>query len=221
MKRSFLALALSSLISIFASAKDEVKPDTRPIFGVKAGFDINIPSDWHTSSGHIDMYEHGYGVTLGAVCNIYLGKSFYLEPGVSLFYDQYVYKDVVLAQGHGELITADPKVNKYGVRVPIVAGFAFAVNDQFSFSLFTGPEFNYVFSGKYSLPKKYADYEFPSDPFESERRFDCAWKIGVTVPLSYFHIGIDTALGITDLMKSPGISFRENRVTVSVTYYFN
>lgn len=221
MKRSFLILLLSSLISFCAVAQDEVKSDTRPIFGAKIGFDINIPGDWHNNSGSVDMYRQGYGVTLGGVCNIYLGKSFFLEPGVSLFYDQYSYKDMTISAEGDDFVNVDPKVNKYGVRIPIVVGYAFAINDELSFSVFTGPEFNCAFAGKYTLPHQYSHYEFPTNPFDTERRFDCAWKIGLAVPLSYFQIGFDTAIGISDLMKSSGISFRENRVTVSVTYYFN
>lgn len=221
MKRSLLIYSISFFSFLGSFAQEDIKSDTGPIFGAKVGFDINIPGKWHNSGGSIDMYRHGYGVTLGGVCNIYLGKSFFLEPGVSIYYDQYSYKDLSIAAEGDYFVNADPKVNKYGVRVPIVVGYAFAINDELSFSVFTGPEFNFAFAGKYTLPHKYSHYEFPTNPFDTERRLDCAWRIGLAVPLSCFQIGIDTTIGISDLIKNPGISFRENRVTVSVTYYFN
>ena len=221
MKHSGLILLFSAISTFYTIAQENPTSDTRPIFGAKVGFDINIPGKWHNRDGSIDMYRHGCGVTIGGVCNIYLGKSFFLEPGISLYYDQYSYKDFAIPSESELVENADPKVNKYGIRLPVVVGYAFAVSDQFSFSVFTGPEFNYAFAGKYSLPHKFSHLDFPTDPFVSDRRFDCTWKIGLTVPLSYFHIGIDTSIGITDLLKNPDISFRENRVTVSLTYYFN
>ena len=76
-------------------AQDEAaNVDTRPMWGIKATFDFNIPGNWHNDGSSIKMFDHGYGATLGAVCNIYLGHGFYFEPGLSFFYDSYAYNDL-------------------------------------------------------------------------------------------------------------------------------
>ena len=45
-----------------------------------------------------------------------------------------------------------------------------------------------------------------------------AWKVGVGFPIDNMMVGVDAAIGMTDLLRTP-MSFRENRVSVSFTYY--
>lgn len=51
-----------------------------------------------------------------------------------------------------------------------------------------------------------------------QSRFDCAWKIGIGFPWENMMLGLDASIGMTDLLRTP-ISFRENRVSVTFTYY--
>lgn len=214
-KRFLLPLITISAVCLKANGQDD---STRPMFGLKAAFDINIPGDWHTANGSVDMYKIGYGGTIGGVYNVYLGRGFYLEPGVSLFYDSYSYKDLTIADSDyngPNLLKA--KVNKFGFRIPVVAGYTFG-NENFSLSVYTGPELSYAFAGKISYDIPF-DEGMPTGLFDNQRRVDCSWKIGLGYPVNNFLISWEAAIGMTDLMKNPLISFRENRVTIGLTYY--
>ena len=166
------------------------------------------------------MYRHGYGANIGGVCNVWLGKGFFFEPGVSLYYDSYSFKDLIVDGGPNSDSDKDPRLYKIGVRIPLVAGYDWQTGDRFSLSFFTGPELNYSFAGKYVFHNKEVWGDMSDNPFLDQRRLDCAWKIGVGVPLNGFMISAEAAIGITDLMKNPDLSFRENRFTIALTRYF-
>lgn len=220
MKRFLIAASLACLTPIFHPAAAE-EVDTAPMFGLRAAFDVNIPGNWHNSGGSVKMYRHGYGFTLGAVSNVYLGNGFYLEPGLSLFYDSYSYHDLqIAADDTAGWTTADLSQYKLGLRLPVVAGYSFNVSDRLSMSVYTGPELSWAFDGKIRVKEPDLVGNFPDALFgDFHRRVDCAWKVGFGVPYNSFFISIDAAIGLTDLMKNPGISFRENRVSVGLTYY--
>ena len=167
------------------------------------------------------MFNQGYGVTAGAVCNIFLGHGFYLEPGASLFYDSYSYHNLVIGDEAGITTTTDPSLYKMGLRIPVVVGYTFGIADKVSMSVYTGPEVSYAFAGKVRIDESIDDDFRPDLLFgpDGQRRLDCAWKVGVGVPYNNIFISIDAAIGITDLLKT-GMSFRENRVSVAASYYF-
>jgi len=218
--RTIALLSLALIIGV-GNARSETEEDTRPMFGIKVAFDVNIPGKWHNDNGSVKMYNHGYGFTLGGVYNVYLGKGFYIEPGVSLFYDRYSFDDLHIINNDGTIVDNNPTVYKIGLRVPVTVGYVFTLTDRFSMSVYTGPELNYSFAGKYIVKHKDSiNTDFPSNPFDGQRRVDCAWRIGLGFPINSFLIGIDASIGMTNLLKNPDISFRENRATVGVTYYF-
>ncbi len=200
-------------------------PDTRPMWGVKAAFDLNLPGKWHGDAGSVNMYRYGFGGTLGAVCNVWLGHNFYLEPGVSIFYDTYSYKGVVFsADGSGYGDESDPSLYKVGVRVPVVAGYSFAVGSSLVMSVFTGPEMSYAFAGKVKLKNpELAGQENGLDLFGrygTQRHVDCAWKFGFGWQMyDSWMISLEGAVGMTDLLRG-GMTFRENRLSVALTRYF-
>lgn len=219
--RKFIVILFSALCSLFTTASAaETDSDTRPMWGVKAAFDINIPGKWHGDAGSVSMYRHGFGGTVGTVCNIYLGKNFYLEPGLSLFYDSYSHKDLIVVNAPGELGEEDPSLYKVGLRIPVVAGYSFNIGENLAMSVYTGPELSYAFAG--DIRFKDADLKGEIGLFGkngNQKRIDCAWEIGVGFPVNEWFISIDAALGMTDLLKG-GMSFRENRCTVGLTRYF-
>ncbi len=219
MKR-ILLLSLIVVLSVKAYAQTE--DNTKPIWGIKAAFDINIPGKWHGAAGGVEMYRIGYGGTLGAVCNIYLGRNFYIEPGISLFYDTYSYKDLIITSSSGIIAEKDPGIYKAGIRIPIVAGYEFSIANRFDMTIFTGPELNYAFTGDVRMKDKSLIYgsELPMFGKEgNQRRVDCAWKIGLGFPWNMWTLSWEADIGMTDLLKT-GMSFRENRVSVNVTRYF-
>lgn len=222
MKHLFsLVFVLFTLVSPYANAQNI--NDSRVIWGVKGALDINFPSKSHIKDVSFDMYKHGLGGNLGAVCNIYLARDFYLEPGLSIFYDTYSYDQFVI--GESPSINFDSRIHKLGLRLPIMIGYAFDVFEIFSMNVYTGPEVSYAFSGwlddKYKGVLSDEDYQSfqPFGKYGTHRRIDCAWKIGLGFPTEYVTINIDAALGLTDVSKGE-ISFNENRLTIGLTHYF-
>ncbi len=214
----FVFMVALSQLNVFSQTTD----DSRPMWGIKAALDVNLPGKWSAGGDKVDMYRHGFGGAVGAVYNIYLGHDFYIEPGLSLFYDAYSYKKLYVAENSQPI---DPTIYKSGFRLPVVAGYSFDFTDRYGMSVYTGPELSYVFSGgirgKYVTPDN-EDIGEALNPYAKHgmfRRFDCAWKIGVAFPTDYVTLNIDAAIGITDICKHD-ISMRENRISIGLAHYF-
>lgn len=189
--------------------------ESTTLWGLRAAVDFNMPSKWHYDGGSFDMYSPGFGLTLGGVCNIYLGKGFYLEPGASLFYDSYSFKDLVISNAPEDQSYNDPGLYKLGIRIPVVAGYAFDISDKLAMCVYTGPEFSYSFAGKIKIH----DNDELDELFGNwQRRADVAWKVGIGFPYKSFTMSVDAALGITDLLKTQ-MRAHDNRLSVSLTYY--
>lgn len=222
MKRFLTMLTMAlSLIGAYADNQQDEDENTRPMWGVKASLDINIPGDMHGDAGNIEMFRQGFGGAIGGVCNIFLGNNFYLEPGLALFYDTYSYKGLVIG-GENDEIETDPSLYKIGIRIPVVAGYSFRIFDRLGMSVYTGPEFSYAFAGEIRIKNKHLTEGANLSLFGrdgTQRRPDCAWKIGVGFPMEAWFVSVDAAIGITNLSKN-GMTFRENRCSVSLTRYF-
>ena len=219
MKTLFTAFCL--LISVLCAQGQIIENgEHNPTWGVRATFDVNLPGHVHSNIFNDKMFRAGTGGTLGAVCNIYLGHKFYLEPSVSIFYDTYSYNNFI-AEENGYQET-DPLVYKIGIRIPIVVGYSFRVNDKLSIAPFTGPEFSYAFAGDIRFHDKdrlELEGNLLFGNIGSQRRAECGWKIGLAFFYDMWSFNIDASIGMTNLMKN-GTTFRENRGSVSVTRYF-
>lgn len=194
--------------------------DSNPTWGVRAAFDVNLPGKMHSNIIDDQMFRIGTGGTIGAVCNIYLGHTFYLEPAVSLFYDTFSYKGLTIAGNDYE--ESDPGVYKVGFRVPIVVGYSIGINNQLSIAPFTGPELSYAFAGAIKVHDKdrLGDGDFSLfGKFGNQRRLDCGWKIGVAFFSGMWSFNIDGTIGLSNLMSN-GAKFHESRGSVSITRYF-
>lgn len=207
------------LNALFVNAQIIEQGEHNPTWGVRATFDVNMPGHVRISTFDDKMFRTGTGGAVGAVCNIYLGHKFYLEPAVSLFYDTYSYNNFIAEEsGYQE---SDPTVYKVGLRVPIVAGYSIRVADRLSIAPFTGPELSYAFAGDVRLNKDKLGLEgnLLFGNFGFQRRIDCGWKIGVAFFSGMWSFNIDATIGMTNLMTN-GTTFRENRCSVNVTRYF-
>lgn len=216
--RHFFAIiaVLIGTLSGFAEDNNSV------IWGIKASVDIELPGKWHRDGGSVDMYRHGSGFTAGFVSNIYLGRGFYFEPGVSLAYSQYRFKDLIISDDHGNEAETDPKTYKWAVQVPLVVGYGFDITDQLGLDVFTGPQIRYAFAGDIAFKTRDAQEIVGSafDLWAAQRRFDLSWKVGIGLPINSFQISLEADFGLTDLLKNSKMTFRENRVALGITYYF-
>ncbi|MDE6335055.1 MAG: hypothetical protein K2L34_00660 [Muribaculaceae bacterium] len=223
MKRFQLLITIVVLLCGMSGVVRAEDTDTRPMWGVKAAVDLNLPGKWRSDDYSIKMYRHGFGVNVGVVCNVYLGKDFYFEPGVSLFYDTYSYYKFVVSGEGGNIVESDPSLYKVGLRVPVIFGRMFDFSEKFAMTVFTGPEISYAFAGGINAKNKEIFGEGGLKLFGKEhgcqRRVDCAWKAGIGFPTGDWYVSLDVAFGLTDMLKGD-ISFYENRCSLGVTRYF-
>lgn len=212
-------LILALIISCFSITQSPVfAANDQVLWGVKGSVDIEIPGKWRADHNSFSMYRPGAGFTIGPVCNIYLGKGFYFEPGVSLFYSEYRYKDLIIEAATPEV---DPKNYKWGVQVPLVVGTTFEFTDKFVMNLYTGPQFRYAFAGgtEYKNRSLVSDLNGSLDLWNIQRRLDLSWKVGLGFPTPYFNIAVEGDVGLTNLLKDD-VSFNEYRLGLGITYYF-
>lgn len=217
MKRKILL----TILAFLCGAVYGIAQNNTVIWGVKTSVDAELPSKWHGDGGAVTMYRPGYGFTIGGVSNIYLGKNFNFETGLSLAYSQYKYKDVAFSDSDGSIWETDPKIYKWSFQIPLIVGYSIDMSDNFALNVFTGPQVRYAFAGKIDFKNKEIADEANEyvNLWNGQRRFDLSWKVGLGIPVNDFLISLEADLGITDLFKGD-LSFRENRLGIGVTYYF-
>lgn len=192
-----------------------------PVWGLKVAVDAELPGKWHGDNVSWKMYSPGYGLTVGGVCDIDLGRNFFFEPGATLAYSQYKYKDLtILGDGNGVGVETNPKVCKWAVQMPLLFGYMFDFLGCEEMKIFTGPQLRYAFYGKIVADDE--NFDMFTDLWggpNGQRRFDCSWKIGVGIPMENLSISLEADFGITNLLKGD-MRFRENRIGLGLTYYF-
>ena len=139
MKKTLVILVLIvSSLTAFAQ-------DSEGVWGVRAAFDINVPSKLggRLNGEKLDLFRTGFGGSVGAVYTHWFGNSLFMEPGVSLFYDSYSYKDLVMDHSLGFPIDADPSLYKIGVRIPLVVGYSYYFLETMHKRVYNVPELSY------------------------------------------------------------------------------
>ncbi|MDE6637323.1 MAG: PorT family protein [Muribaculaceae bacterium] len=213
---------LITLVIMISAISSYAQGDTG--WGIRAAFDINIPSKLggRLNDEKLDLFRTGYGATIGAVYSYWISDFVFLEPGVSLFYDTYAYKDLIISDEKGKTIEEDPSLYKLGVRIPVVIGYSYNLFDNLPMRVYTGPELSYAFSGSVRIKNKAL---LDGDEFTLfgkngfMKPWDCAWKIGLGADFDIATICVEASMGITDIYKDH-LSLRDNRVSVSITHYF-
>lgn len=222
MMRKIFACTAMLLAGCFTNTMS-AKSDNEPIWGLKVSVDAELPGKWHGDHVSWKMYRPGCGFTAGGVCNIYLPRNFYFEPGLALSYSQYRYKDLVILDHNGWEGERDPKLYKWGIQVPLIFGYAFDFSGRGGMNIFTGPQLRYAFDGKIAVSDEglLDAMEAYTDTWNlnGQRRLDCSWKIGVGFPVDNLNISLEADLGISDLLKGE-MRFRESRIGLGITYYF-
>lgn len=208
--------ALCLTASVTATAQTD--ESTKPMWGVRASFDLNFPGDYHFDGGSVKMFSHSYGFTVGVVNNIYLGRNFYFEPGVSFFYDQAKFDNITISEDIPSDLTSGYKL---GLRIPLSVGYSVNINDRIGLSFYTGPELNITCDSKCKAKDAKGNTEdFDLLDITSQRPVDLAWTVGVGVPCGSFFVSVSGSFGLTDLHKGSAMTYRENRANIGLTYYF-
>lgn len=223
MKKTLISLLLT-VFALGTNCMAQTEDFTHPvIWGIKGNLGAELPSRWRADGNSQKMYNSGFGASIGGLANIYLGKHFYFEPELALFYEGYSYNDIRMVAPNSPSVNVGPDIHKLGVRVPLNFGYFINISDTWGIAVFTGPELNCAFWGnsKATSDEVKGDYDYThlySGKY-AQRRCDLAWNVGVGFPVRNFMISLEADFGITDILKNE-FTCRENRVGLGITYYF-
>lgn len=209
------------LITIAAAAFAGIAQDNRSItFGARLGMDITFPT------GNSNIYKTGSGFSAGAVAAIPLPDMFFVEPGLMFSYTSMTAKDLV---SFDDKYYYQGAANIYSLRVPVNVGYTFALSDNASMSIFTGPYINLNVSARQHLAPNFSN-PVPV-PDRTVNLFDHGWRhaeggwsIGLsTVFAEHYFVGITGGVDFTPLASygDNDIKIRIHRASASITLGYN
>jgi hypothetical protein len=223
MKKYLIPLAITGIVGSHAYAQDILTNNlaNRTYFGIRVGGEITCPGKVTSENVGVSMFRNGGGIELGGIVNIPVKANFYLEPGVKFYFNEYsVKKDILRGLKWGGEQVNQILYLKYGMRIPVMAGYHFDFTEDLKVSIFTGPELEIGITGREHL--KVAGGMVPSDLYGEEglKRVNLLWQIGAGVTYRHLYAGVSGGLGMLNLSSESDVSFHENRVTFSVGYNF-
>ncbi|MCH5217552.1 MAG: PorT family protein [Muribaculaceae bacterium] len=200
-----------------------VQPEKTVVWGIKGNLSATLPSKWRANGKSEKVFNAGFGASIGGLMNVYLGKNFYFEPELALFYEGYSYDIVMPVAPNSPSVNAGPSIYKLGVRLPLNVGYFINISDKWGLDVFTGPQLSYAFYGdaRCSNEQLKQDYDLMHvfKGANAQRRLDLGWKIGVGFPVDRFLVSLEADLGITNLLRN-SYTMRENSLSLGISYYF-
>lgn len=222
MKKFLLLAALAAASCLPMAAQSEIfnNPDNKAYFGIRVAGDITCPGKFTANGVGVSMFKNGGGVEFGGIYNVPVVANFYIEPGLKFFYDTYSAKKDWFDE-IGEGITA-ASVRKFGMRIPVMAGYHFDFTEDVKVSVFTGPELEIGLSAKEHV--KAGSISESSSIYGDGggmNRVNLLWGIGAGISYQHFYFGINGGIGMLNMLKDSGdVKFHENRVSISLGYNF-
>lgn len=218
-----ICMAMAFILSAFASATSQNtvfnNPDNSAYFGIRGGVDITCPGNVSIQNISADIFKNGGGFELGGIYNIPIKANFYIEPGLKLYYNTYsVRKEVLKKMAGVQRLT----INKFGMRVPVMAGYHFDFTEDVKVSVFTGPELEIGLAAEGEIIGT-QNYNEAAGMYGKERglnRVNLLWSLGAGISYQHYYFGIAGHLGMLNMYNGEKFKFHENRVTFSLGYNF-
>lgn len=211
--------AFIALASCWTAAFSQSSHETRTYFGIRLGGEVTIPGEIKSGNVGVSMFSEGGGMEIGGICNVPVAASFYIEPGIKFYYNNY-------SVGKDFLDEIEPGLDKmtfekYGMRIPVMAGYRIYLKNDMRLNLFTGPELEFGFSARQKASSHGVDVSASIYGEDGGlRRADILWTIGVGLDIKKFYIGLSGSAGMLNMIDEQDVSFHENRMTLSVGYNF-
>ncbi len=209
-------LAVMAFMPMTAQNEIVNNPNNKPYWGLRVGADITCPGKMSADKVSVSTFKNGIGVELGGIYNIPVVANFYVEPGVKLFYDTYSLNNEML----DALDLTGSSFRKFGMRIPVMAGYHFDFTEDIKVSVFTGPELEIGFWGRehYKDGRDKASTNLYGD--DGLKRVNVLWGIGAGVSYQRYYLGINGGIGMVNMIGDSDAKFHENRVTISLGYNF-
>ncbi len=223
MKKLLLTALAFGAVAISSSAQDRIfnNPDNKAFFGIRVAGEVTCPGNISEDGFGIDMFKNGGGIEFGGIYNIPVVANFYVEPGLKLFYNSYSYNDDLLFDDYSD-DDLKASVRKFGMRIPVMAGYHFDFTDNVKVSVFTGPELEIGFSAKEHV--KYGRVSESEDLYGEDggyNRADLTWGFGAGISYKKLYFGISGNVGMLNMIKDgDGMTFHENRASFTLGYNF-
>ncbi len=249
MKKILLSLfVIAGVLSASAQGRIFNNPNNKPYFGLRATLDVPTPCNFNLNDyeDHYTLskkvFDAGVGFSVGGVYNIPIVANFYIEPGLSFYYNAMPIKtddidDILdeLEEVGGELVCHS--VRQSGMRIPVAFGYHFDFTRDFNVAVYMGPVINLGFSMDYYIKAKVKDVEVKEtgsmykaeNPDDDDRfnRFNLDWRIGVGVNYKNFFGGLSGDIGMTnayhvakDNKRFYSASYHQNLFQLTVGYNF-
>jgi len=219
MNKAILTTFVALAVILTSRAENAIfdNPDNKPYLGVRIGLDVSCPGKLKAGNIGVDFFDNGAGLEFGAVYNYPLVANLYIEPGLKFFYDTYSASDIETSDYN----FVDASVRKFGMRIPVMAGYHFDFTPDIKVSVFTGPEMEIGLYGK--EVDKMGRVEVSADPYAKNgflHRVNLLWNIGAGVSYRQYYVSIGGGIGMLNMTKNSTVKFHENRVTIGLGYNF-
>ena len=228
MKKSILVSMAVVAASLSMSAQTEgAKPANSGYFGIRASGTLTCPSSWKSWNNYYDNdveteFKKGGGLSIGMIYHAPITRSFYVEPGVSLYYN---------ATGIKHPWNSDytSSMRESGMLFPVMLGFQFDATNDVNMQVFYGPELRVGFSNE--IYETYKGRVNSESEHESQyrhnasyrmNRVNCDLRFGVGFNISRkYYVGISGVVGLSNAAyEKCDNSFHQNHVDFTIGYNF-
>ena len=238
MKKIFaLLLVIVSALGVEAQSIFN-NPDNEGYWGVRASLDLTVPSQsrMSTPDGKISRvwrdFEPFPGLSIGAIYNFPLVANLYLEPGLSLYYNNMLISEDAIDDYlppiyYHDIKITDRTIRKTGMRIPVNIGYHFDFTPHVSMSVFTGPVLDLGFTMYYHVtvddnivPDVHSKSLYSAKSFSTGNhynRFNLDWCAGVGVNYRRYAIAISWNQALTNSVHIA----KENRAEYKGSFYEN
>lgn len=223
MNKLIVALMLVMAAALTVTAQNTLvnNPDNKAYFGIRAGGEVTCPGKISIDGVGIDILRNGGGAELGAIYNIPLVANLYVEPGVKLFYNTYSLEKNLLGYIQDDIIFDGLTLKKFGLRIPVMAGYHLDFTDDIKVSLFTGPVLEVGLAANGYIKGKNIDLSHSLYGAEGGlNRVDLLWGLGAGISYQQLYFGVNGGIGMLNMLRDSDWTFHENVVTFSVGYNF-
>ena len=221
MKKLIIRAAISLLAIMPSIAQNTIlnNPTNKAYFGVRIGGEVTCPGNITADNVGLSVFKNGGGIELGGIYNMPVVANFYIEPGLKFYYNTFSVKDDFVEVIQDDIVYNSVSFKKYGMRIPVMAGYHFDFTNDIKVSVFTGPELEIGLSAKEYV--KGHNIEMSESIYGDDggmKRVDLLWGIGAGVTFRQFYFGVSGSLGMLNMFNDIDAKFHENRVTFSVGF---
>lgn len=222
--KKFFALTLC-VLSLTLHAQNPVfnNPNNHRHFGVRASFDLSVPSDFKEGPVSFNAFGTGAGFSFEGIYHIPLVANLYLEPGIGLYYNTYSINKELL-ESVNQMDNMSGSMRKFGMRVPVLVGYHFDLTSDFRIFATYGFVFEEGFTAKSRITQKSSSSSLSSSTSAygdgGMPRFDLLTNLGAGIEYRHLHFGVSGNLGTLNLSGDSDVQFYENVVKFTVGYNF-